>query len=292
MRIGVIFPQIEIGPDRDDVRSFIESVESLGYDHLAIYDHVLGADISNRPGWGGPYTSDTPFHEVLVLFGYAAAITERIELVTSILILPQRQTALVAKQAAEIDILSGGRLRLGVGLGWNHVEYEALDENFHNRGRRVEEQIDVLRKLWTQPVISYEGRWHHIDAAGIQPLPVQQPIPLWMGAATEPAISRAARIADGWFPQYGADERGAHMVEFFRRAVREAGRDPAAVPIEARIQYGDGDPDRWRRELEVWRDRDASHASLVTMKAGLATAADHVRAIEEFMAVAREFRGQ
>jgi probable F420-dependent oxidoreductase len=289
VRLGVIFPQIEIGPEPRDVRRFVESVESLGYDHLAIYDHVLGADISKRPDWGGPYTNETQFHEVLVLFGYCAAITQRIELVTSILILPQRQTALVAKQAAEIDILSGGRLRLGVGLGWNHVEYEALGENFHNRGRRIEEQIDVLRKLWTEPVITYQGRWHHIDAAGIQPLPVQRPIPVWMGAATEPAIKRAARIADGWFPQYGADERGAQVVDMFRRFVREAGRDPAAVPIEARIHYGDGDRDRWKRELEVWRDRDAAFASVVTMKAGLTTPDQHIEAIERFMETSREF---
>ena len=186
MRIGAIFPQKEIGAQREGVHRFVEAVEALGYDHVAIYDHVLGADISNRPDWRGPYTSDTEFHEVLVLFGYCAAITHRIELVTSILILPQRQTALVAKQAAEIDILSGGRLRLGVGLGWNDVEYESLGENFHNRGRRIEEQIEVLRQLWTRPVITFKGRWHEINAAGIQPLPVQRPIPIWMGQHLSP----------------------------------------------------------------------------------------------------------
>lgn len=289
MRLGAIFPQNEIGADPNDVRQFAEAVESLGYDHLAIYDHVLGADISDRPNWRGPYTSETPFHEVLVLFGYVAAITSRIELVTSILILPQRQTALVAKQAAEIDILSGGRLRLGVGLGWNDVEYESLNENFRNRGSRVEEQIEVLRQLWTKPVVTYEGRWHHIKAAGIQPLPVQRPIPIWMGAASEPAIQRAARIADGWFPQFGADQRGAEAVEMFRRLVRKAGRDPDSVPIEARIQYGDGDSGRWKRELDVWEERDAAYASLVTMNADLRTPRDHIDGIKRFMDVARAF---
>src|SRR5579872_7516102 len=162
MRLGVIFPQIEIGSDPAEVREFVRRVEESGYDHLAIYDHVLGADVAERPNWRGPYTSETEFHEVLTFFGFCAGITTRLELVTSILILPQRQTALVAKQAAEIDILSGGRLRLGVGLGWNDVEYQALNENFHNRGRRIEEQIEVMRKLWTNPVVTFHRRWHTI----------------------------------------------------------------------------------------------------------------------------------
>ena len=288
MRLGVIFPQNEIGPRKEDVRSFVEAVEALGYKHLAIYDHVLGADISDRPNWRGPYTSETEFHEVLVLFGYCAAITRSLELVTSILILPQRQTALVAKQAAEIDLLSGGRLRLGVGLGWNEVEYESLGENFHNRGRRIEEQIEVLRKLWTEPVVTFHGQWHHIEAAGIQPLPVQRPIPIWMGAASEPAIRRAARLSDGWFPQFGADERGQQEVDRFRTFVREAGRDPDSVPIEARIHYADGDAQRWKRELEIWKKRDAKYVSVVTMKAGLDSPEQQISGIGRFMDAARE----
>lgn len=292
MRLGVIFPQIEIGADPADVRRFVSSVESLGYDHLSIYDHVLGADISRRPAWRGPYTSESNFHEVLVLFGYCAAITDRLELVTSILILPQRQTVLVAKQAAEIDVLSGGRLRLGVGLGWNEVEYLGLNEDFHNRGRRIEEQIEVMRLLWTQPVVDFQGRWHTIDAAGILPMPVQRPIPVWMGGATDPAMKRIARIADGWFPQFGADQRGQEAVEAFRRYVRDAGRDPAEVPIEARMSFGDGDEERWKRELDVWQEREASYVSLVTMNAGLEGVQAHVDAIQRFMEVARERAGR
>jgi len=288
MRLGVIFPQIEIGSDPAEVREFVRRVEESGYDHLAIYDHVLGADVAERPNWRGPYTSETEFHEVLTFFGFCAGITTRLELVTSILILPQRQTALVAKQAAEIDILSGGRLRLGVGLGWNDVEYQALNENFHNRGRRIEEQIEVLRLLWTERVVTFQGRWHDIDRAGIQPLPVQRPIPIWMGAATEPAIRRAARIGDGWFPQYGADQQGEEMVAMFRQYVAEAGRDPATVPIEARIHYADGDPERWKRELEIWRNRGAEYASVVTMKAGLQTPGDHAGAIERFIEAVKD----
>ncbi len=288
MELGYVFPQTEMGPGPTDIRRLVRAVEDAGYHHLAIYDHVLGADVSRRPDWRGPYTSETPFHEVLVLFGYCAAITERLQLVTSILILPQRQTALVAKQAAEIDLLSGGRLRLGVGLGWNDVEYQALNEDFHNRGRRIEEQIDVLRKLWTEPVITYEGRWHRIDAAGIQPLPVQRPIPIWMGAYSEPALKRAARIADGWFPQLPPDDRGREVLDRFQEYVREAGRRPEDVPIEGRLQYGDGDPERWRRELQLWRERDARFVSLVTMNAGLRTVDQHIEALERFVRVAQE----
>lgn len=291
MRMGVIFPQIEIGPDRGDVRRFVEEVEGTGYDHLAIYDHVLGADVTNRPDWRGPYTSETPFHEVMVLYGFCAAITQTLELVTSILILPQRQTALVAKQAAEIDVLSGGRLRLGVGLGWNEVEYASLNENFHNRGRRIEEQIDVLRRLWTEPVVTYEGRWHHIEAAGIQPLPIQRPIPVWMGAFSEPALKRAARIGDGWFPQFRPDDQGKEIVKRFRGYVDDSGRNPDEVPIEARVSYGDGDADRWKRELTAWRELDAKYVSLVTMHTGMQSVDDHIEALKTFKAVAEEVVG-
>ncbi len=222
----------------------------------------------------------------MVLFGYCAGITERLELCSSILILPQRQTVLVAKQAAEIDVLSNGRLRLGVAIGWNPVEYEALNEDFHNRGRRIEEQVEVMRLLWTEPVVTFDGRWHHIEAAGIKPLPVQRPIPIWMGAYSEPALRRAARISDGWFPQVGADDRGQQLVDRFREYVREAGRDPDQVPIEGRLQYGDGNADRWRREIEVWKNRDAKYLSLVTMNAGLRSPQDHIDAIRRFMEVA------
>src|SRR4051794_37097312 len=178
MRIGVVFPQTEIGAEPIAIRDYTQAAEELGYRHLLIYDHVLGASIAGRPDWRGPYTSDTLFHEPFVLFGYLAALTKQLELVTGVIILPQRQTALIAKQAAEIDVLSGGRLRLGVGIGWNEVEYQALGENFRNRAARMEEQIDVLRALWTQPVVNFQGRWHQIDAAGIKPMPLQRPIPI------------------------------------------------------------------------------------------------------------------
>ena len=182
MHLGVVFPQTEIGPDPAAIRDYAQAAEELGYTHLLVYDHVLGADTRHHDNWIGTYTSNHLFHEPFTLFSYMAALTERLQFVTGILILPQRQTALVAKQTAEVDVLTGGRLRLGVGIGWNHVEYEALNENFKNRGRRCEEQIDVLRALWTQEVVTYEGEWHHISHAGINPLPVQRPIPIWFGA--------------------------------------------------------------------------------------------------------------
>ena len=194
MKIGVVFPQTEIGADAGGVRAFIQAVEDLGYSHLLAYDHVLGANIASRPGWTGAYTSESLFHEVFVLFSYAAAITERLEFVTGVLILPQRQTALVAKQAASLDRLSNGRLRLGVGVGWNEVEFIALNENFHNRGARSEEQIAVLRRLWTNEVVDYEGRWHRIPDAGINPLPVQQPIPIWLGGYVEATLKRVGAL--------------------------------------------------------------------------------------------------
>src|SRR5579885_1964305 len=213
MRIGVVFPQTEIGSDPGVVREYAQAAEGMGYSHLLAYDHVLGADTATRPGWRGPYTSETQFHEPFVLFGYLAGLTRTLELVTGIIILPQRQTALVATQAAEVDVLSGGRLRLGVGIGWNQVEYEGLNERFSNRGARLEEQIEVLRALWSETSITYTGRWHTIDHAGINPLPVQRPIPIWIGATADAALRRAARLADGWFPQRPPDDQARAMME-------------------------------------------------------------------------------
>ena len=198
MRIGVVFPQIEIGPDPAAVRDYAQAAESLGYAHVLAYDHVLGANAGSRPGWSGAYRHTDQFHEVMVLLAYVAGLTETLELVTGVLILPQRQTALVAKQTAEVDLLSGGRLRLGIGIGWNDVEYEALSEDFGNRGRRSEEQIEVLRLLWTNELVTYRGRWHTVDDGGINPLPVQRPIPVWFGGMDERVLKRLARVGDGW----------------------------------------------------------------------------------------------
>jgi probable F420-dependent oxidoreductase len=279
MRIGVVFPQTEIGDDPIAIRDYAQAIEQMGYQHLLIYDHVLGASTANRPDWRGPYTSDTLFHEPFVLFGYLAALTQQIELVTGVIILPQRQTALVAKQAAEIDVLSGGRLRLGVGIGWNEVEYQALGEDFHNRGARMEEQIAVLRALWAQPVVSFKGRWHQIEEAGIKPLPIQRPIPIWVGATADAAIERAGRIGDGWFPQRGPDDQARAMLDRLRQAAAAAGRAPDAIGVEARLSIGQVPEAEWARYAEGWRDLGATHLCVNTMGAGLGSPQEHIDAL-------------
>lgn len=285
MHIGVVFPQTEIGTDPAVVRDYAQTAEGLGYSHLLIYDHVLGASTANRPNWTGPYTSDTLFHEPFVLFGYMAAITEKIELVTGVIILPQRQTALVAKQAAEVDILSGGRLRLGVGIGWNEVEYEGLNESFGNRGKRIEEQIEVMRRLWTEPVVDFKGKWHTIPEAGINPLPMQRPIPIWIGGGAEAVLERTGRIGDGWFPQMRPDDRARTAIDKIRAYAQQAGRDPSSIGIEARLNLREGDPDSWHHQIESWKELGATHIGINTMGMGLGSPRDHIKKIREIKSV-------
>ena len=289
MDIGVVFPQTEIGSDPGAIRDYVQAVEDLGYSHLIAYDHVLGADITHYPGWSGGYKSDDIFHEPLVLFGYLAGISKRIGLVTAILILGQRQTALVAKQAAEVDVLSNGRLRLGVGVGWNSVEYEALGSTFQDRGRRAEEQIEVLRKLWTNPVLNYHGQQHTIIDAGINPLPVQAPIPIWMGAGgrlsplpSSRVLKRIAKVADGWFPQFPPGQDGEQAVLQVQEYARQFGRAPASIGLDARINYSDGDQEFWVARAVDWREMGATHVSINTMRAGLKGADGHIKAIQQF----------
>src|SRR5437773_493911 len=250
MKLGVVFPQTEIGSDPAVVRDYAQAAESTGYDHLLVFDHVLGAKVErfDKLGRRPPYTDQSPFHEVFVLFGYLAACTQRLELVTGILILPQRQTALVAKQAAAVDVLSGGRLRLGVGVGWNAVEYEALSQDFQTRGRRIEEQVAVLRALWTEEVVTFTGRWHRLVAAGLNPLPVQRPIPLWFGGGAEAVLRRIARMGEGWFPQLPPTAEASAMIERLRAYAAAAGRDAAAIGVEARLSIGSLTPEEWARQ--------------------------------------------
>lgn len=282
MRLGVIFPQTEIGADPGAVRDYAQAAESLGYEHLAVFDHVLGADASKRPGWKKPYQHTDMFHEPFVLFGYLAAVTEKIQLTTGILILPQRQTALVAKQAAAVDVLTGGRLRLGVGIGWNDVEYEALGENFHNRGRRSEEQIELMRALWTNEVVDFHGRYHKVSHAGINPLPVQRPIPIWLGGGAPQVLRRIGRLADGWFPQFQPDEKGRERIAEMKEHARAAGRNPADVGIDGRISITAGDPAAWRETAAAWSELGATHLLVNTMRAGLKGPDQHIKAIERF----------
>jgi len=282
MKLGVIFPQTEIGTDPAAIRDYAQAAEGFGYDHIVAYDHVVGASLANRPGWTPPYTHKDGFHEPFVLYGYLAGVTEKIALVTGIIILPQRQTVLVAKQAAALDVLSKGRLRLGVGIGWNPVEYEALGMNFKDRGKRSEEQIEVMRLLWTKELVTFKGRWHTITDAGISPLPVQRPIPVWFGGNAEPVLQRVGRLGDGWFPLADAGDKVRAMIEKVKAYAREAGRDPAAIGIEGRISVAGGSAEKWREAAAQWRALGATHLSVNTMKAGLARPADHIDAIRRF----------
>jgi probable F420-dependent oxidoreductase len=280
MRIGVVFPQTEMGGDVGAVRAYAENVEHFGFTHVLAYDHVLGADPAVHAGWSGPYDLDSTFHEPFVLFGYLAAFSS-LDLTTGIIILPQRQTALVAKQAAEVDILSGGRLRLGVGLGWNDVEYEALGKTFSDRGRRVDEQVELLRRLWTEPSVTFHGTYEHVTGAGLAPLPVQRPIPVWFGAQSPPAYRRAGRLGDGWFPQVPPGPKLDEARAIVDQAARDAGRDPAALGMEGRVTWGDKGVDKLTEQVGRWRAAGASHVSVNTMGAGLATVDDHVRVLGE-----------
>jgi probable F420-dependent oxidoreductase len=283
MNVGVVFPQVEIGQDPAAIRDYAQAVEALGYTHILAFDHVLGANPDRPGGWKGPYTFKHTFHEPFVLFGFLAAATRRVELVTGILILPQRQTALVAKQAASVDILSGGRLRLGVGVGWNAVEFEALGENFKNRGKRVEEQIDVMRALWTRELLTFEGQWHRIPDAGINPLPNRRPIPIWMGGESDVVVRRAARMADGWMPHFRPGPEAQAIVDRLHGSIKEAGRDPGTFGIEGRMTLAQVPQEQRVKELAAWRAmRGVTHLCVHTVGLGLKTPGEHVKALEDF----------
>jgi probable F420-dependent oxidoreductase len=275
VRIGVVFPQTELGGDVGAVRAYGQGVEALGYRHLLAYDHVLGADPEAHAPWRGPYTVATTFHEPFVMFGYLAGATT-LELVTGIIILPQRQTALVAKQAAEVDLLTGGRFRLGVGLGWNAVEYEALGQPFDQRGRRLSEQIGLLRRLWTEDVVTHEGEFDTVTAAGLAPLPVQRPIPVWIGGSSDAAYRRIGRLADGWFPQVAPGPDLDHARAVVAEAADAAGRDPATLGLEGRVTWNPEDPARFARQVGKWRDAGASHLAINTMSTGQAGVEAHL----------------
>ncbi|MBO0692307.1 MAG: LLM class F420-dependent oxidoreductase [Acidimicrobiaceae bacterium] len=281
MQIGVVFPQTELGGDPGVARAYAAGVEEFGYRHILAYDHVLGADPAVHTGWGRGYTVHTTFHEPFVFFGYLAAITD-LELVTGVIILPQRQTALVAKQVAELDLLSGGKFRFGVGLGWNAVEYEALDKEFTNRGRRIEEQVALLRRLWSEESVTFAGRWERVTGAGVNPLPIRRPIPIWFGGSSPAAWRRIGRLADGWFPQSMPGRGLEEALEIVNGAAKEAGRDPATVPFEGRVRW---EPEGGTADLiDVvgrWEAAGASHLAVNTMDSGLTTVDDHLSVLAE-----------
>ena len=285
MKIGTVFPQTEIGQDPAVIRDYAQAVEAMGYTHILAFDSVIGANPDRPGGWDSQYDYRHAFHEPFALFAFCAAVTRRIELATGVLILPQRQTILVAKQAAEVDVLSGGRLRLGIGVGWNPVEFEALGENIHDRGKRVEEQLEVMRLLWTRELVTYEGRWHRVPDAGIKPLPVQRPIPVWMGGESEAVLRRAARLADGWITlqTFRPGPASQQIIDRLHGLLREAGRDPAAFGIEGRVALAKLSPAEWAKELAAWRAmRGITHLCVNTMGLGLPGPEEHVRTLERF----------
>ena len=294
MKIGAVFPHLEIGSDPIMIRDWSQAAEAIGYSHLLVYDHVIGAVHENRepPLWG-PYTEESLFHEIFVLFGYFAACTERVGLASGIVILPQRQTVLVAKQAAEVDLLSGGRLRLGVGTGWNYVEYDSLNENFDDRGQRQEEQVDLLRRLWQEPVLNYDGKWHQIDRAGLKPLPGRQ-IPIWFGGFSDVAFRRAAKIGDGFI--FGSSqEQNLQALDRLKIFLDTEGRADE-FGIEALVNYQAG-ADQWAGDIQAWIDAGADYVSMRAMALrgmgdGLGSAQAHIDALNTYWNEVGELRSE
>ena len=282
MKIGVVFPQIEIEPDPSAIRDYAQAVEGMGFTHMHAYDHVLGANPDRPGGFSGPYSYRDPFFEPFILFSYLAGLTHKIEFATGILILPQRQTALVAKQATTLDVLCNGRLRLGVGIGWNEVEYVALGENFHNRGKRIEEQVALLRQLWTQPLVKFEGRWHNIPDAGINPLPIRRPIPIWFGGSDDRVLRRMAQLGDGWMPGTRPIEQMRLLLDKLAQYLAEAGRESASFGIDTRLNLSQVGPDGWIDFLHTWKELGATHLTVNTMGCGYETATSHVEALRRF----------
>ncbi len=280
LSLGAVLPTNEIGADPGAIRDYAQAVEGLGFDHLLIYDHVLGADPSVHQ-MTGPYTDEHPFHEVFVTLGFIAAHTRTLGLATAVLVLPQRQTALVAKQAAQLAVLSGNRFRLGVGSGWNQVEYAVLGENFRNRGRRQEEQIALMRALWSEHLVDFEGEFHSVRAAGIEPRPTE-PIEVWFGGAHPKQLERTARIGDGWFPIGAPNADSEAMVETLRGHLREHGRDADSFPIEPQAQFRGGNPELWVSHAERWGAMGATAMSIATMNAGLPDIDAHIEAIRQY----------
>jgi probable F420-dependent oxidoreductase len=292
MQLGISLPLVDIQGAPETVREFAQTAEGLGYRHLAAPDHVLGVNVASRPDWGARNTSKDFFHDPFVLFGFLSACTRQIEFSTQVMILPQRQTVLVAKQAACLDVLSGGRFRFGIGVGWNDVEFVGLNENFHDRGRRSEEQVQVMKALWAEPHVTFKGRWHTIDDAGINPLPPRRSIPIWFGGHADVTLRRIAKWGDGWMML--AHAGGAEAETAFtalRRYAKEAGRDPGEIGIEVWVSTGLGGPDDWRKEFAYWKSVGVTHITLNSTynrgphkRIAGRTFADHLTAMKQYHA--------
>jgi probable F420-dependent oxidoreductase len=281
MQIGAVFPHNEIGTDPQAIKAYAQGVEALGIGHLLIYDHVLGADPDREGGFRGPYDKDVAFHEPLTTFAFIAAVTEQIEMITAVMILPQRQTVLVAKQAAEVALLSKNRFRLGVGVGWNKVEYTGLNEEFSNRGARQAEQVEVMRKLWGEDSIDYTGKYHRIEKASINPRP-SQPVPVWFGGSAPALLDRVAKLGDGWIPLMGANDKAQACLDQIKATREGAGISFDGFGIQAQAQYAGGDPDRWIKHAQAWQDMGCTHLAIATHNAGETNVDGHLKRISEY----------
>jgi probable F420-dependent oxidoreductase len=281
-QIGAFFPTRDMPADRVAIRDWAQAAEAIGFDFIEVSDHVLGADRAALPDFQGPYDVNDAFHETFVTLSYIAAVTERVGLASGVLILPQRQTALVAKQAAQVDIVSGGRLRLGIGVGWNPVEYEALGQDWHRRGRRQAEQIVLMNRLWTEHTVTFTGAFDRVQHAGINPLPIQRPIPIWFGGGAEAVLRRAARYGQGWIPLGQPDDKTASQLARLRDYLRVEGRDPSAFGIEAWIRSSIGGPEQWREAAERWHALGATHVTFYTSGQGIGAVPHQIEAMQQF----------
>ncbi len=284
MQLNAMFPTRDIGSDPAKIRDWAQAAEGMGFSHIEVPDHVFGA--TARDGWKPTYNETDPFHETFTLLAFLAAVTKTIGLTSGVLILPQRQTGVVAKQAAEVDLLSGGRLRLGVGVGWNHVEYEALDAEWSTRGARQAEQIEVMRRLWTEDLVTFKGKFHDLRAVNVVPPPVQRPIPIWFGGSADAVIKRAARIGDGWMPIMAPDAAGEAKLGMLHEHLRAFGRDPATFGLEGWLRMYEADEALWGSYVEGWRRLGAQMVMLYPMYR-MAKFEDHIETLRRFKAVAQ-----
>ena len=282
MEIGAVFPHNEIGTDPQAIKDYAQGVEELGVTHLLIYDHVLGADRDRPGGFEGPYDKDVAFHEPFTTFAFIAAVTKKLDMITTVMILPQRQTVLVAKQAAELAILSNNRFKLGIGVGWNTVEYTGLNENFKNRGKRQEEQVELMRLLWESEVLEYKGDYHHIDKASINPRPSKS-VPIWFGGGAPQLIERCADLGDGWIPLMGPNEAARKTLAAIKEKRKSKGLDWDNFGVQAQAQYAGGDAERWNKHAEKWRNLGASHLAIATHNGEPTNVDGHLGRIKEYL---------
>ena len=282
MEIGAVFPHNEIGTDPQAIKDYAQGVEELGVTHLLIYDHVLGADRDRPGGFEGPYDKDVAFHEPFTTFAFIAAVTKKLDMITTVMILPQRQTVLVAKQAAELAILSNNRFKLGIGIGWNTVEYTGLNENFKNRGKRQEEQVELMRLLWESEVLEYKGDYHHIDKASINPRPSKS-VPIWFGGGAPQLIERCADLGDGWIPLMGPNEAARKTLAAIKAKRESKGLDWDNFGVQAQAQYAGGDAERWNKHAEKWRNLGASHLAIATHNAEPTNVDGHLGRIKDYL---------